>query len=83
MSWNPQLEPVMVKLGDSRYLLEEVAYQLRDYTNQIESNPGRLDAVQERLSEIQKARRKYGESVDEILAYLEKAQKEVHEALQM
>ena len=76
---DPQLEPVMVKLGDSRYLLEEVAYQLRDYTNQIESNPGRLDAVQERLSEIQKARRKYGESVDEILAFLEKAQKEVHE----
>jgi len=79
---DPQLEPVLVKLGDSRYLLEEVAYQLRDYTNQIESNPGRLDAVQERLSEIQKARRKYGETVDEILAYLEKAQKEVHELSQ-
>ncbi|MCH7803015.1 MAG: DNA repair protein RecN [Acidobacteria bacterium] len=79
---DPQLEPVMVKLRDSRYLLEEVAYQLRDYTNQIESNPGRLDAVQERLSEIQKARRKYGETVDEILAYLEKAQQEVHELSQ-
>ncbi len=79
---DPQLEPVLVKLGDSRYLLEEVAYQLRDYTNQIESNPGRLDAVQERLSEIQKARRKYGETVDEILAYLERAQKEVHELSQ-
>ena len=79
---DPQLEPVMVKLRDSRYLLEEVAYQLRDYTNQIESNPGRLDAVQERLAEIQKARRKYGETVDEILAYFEKAQKEVHELSQ-
>lgn len=79
---DPQLEPVMVKLSDSRYLLEEVAYQLRDYTNQIESNPGRLDAVQESLSEIQKARRKYGETVDEILAYLEKAQKEVLELSQ-
>ncbi len=79
---DPQLEPVMVKLRDSRYLLEEVAYQLRDYTNQIESNPGRLDAVQERLAEIQKARRKYGETADEILAYFEKAQKEVHELSQ-
>jgi DNA repair protein RecN (Recombination protein N) len=77
-----QLEPVMVKLRDSRYLLEEVAYQLRDYTGQVESNPGRLDAVQERLAEIQKARRKYGETVDEILAYFEKAQKEVHELSQ-
>ena len=79
---DPQLQPAMVKLRDSRYLLEEVAFQLRDYTNQIESNPGRLDTVQERLSEIQKARRKYGETVDEILAYFEKAQKEVHELSQ-
>ena len=77
-----QLEPVMVQLRDSRYLLEEVAYQLRDYTSQVESNSGRLDAVQERLAEIQKARRKYGETVDEILAYFEKAQKEVHELSQ-
>lgn len=77
-----QLEPVMVKLRESRYLLEEVAYQLRDYTSQIESDPGRLDAVQERLAEIQKGRRKYGETVDEILAYLEKAQREVHELSQ-
>jgi DNA repair protein RecN (Recombination protein N) len=79
---DPQLEPVMVKLRDSRDLLEEVAYQLRDYTSRIESDAGRLDAVQERLAEIQKARRKYGETVDEILAYFEKAQKEVHELSQ-
>ena len=79
---DPHLEPVMVKLRDSRYLLEEVAYQLRDYTTRIESNPERLDVVQERLAEIQKARRKYGETVDEILAYFEKAQKEVHELSQ-
>ena len=77
-----QLEPVRTKLRDARYLLEEVAYQLRDYTSQIESNPGRLDAVQERLAEIQKARRKYGETVDEILAYVEKARREVTELSQ-
>lgn len=76
---DPQLEPTIVKLRDSRYLLEEVAYQLRDYRSQIESDPARLDAVQERLEEIQKARRKYGETVNEILSYFEQAQKEVQE----
>ncbi|MFB3067809.1 MAG: DNA repair protein RecN, partial [Acidobacteriota bacterium] len=64
-----QFQPVMAKLRDLRYSLEEIAYQLRDYTNAIEFNPDRLEAVQERLAEIQKARRKYGDTVDEILAY--------------
>jgi len=74
-----QFQPVMAKLRDLRYSLEEIAYQLRDYTNAIEFNPDRLEAVQERLAEIQKARRKYGDTVDEILAYSQEIQREVQE----
>ena len=77
-----QFQPVMAKLRDLRYSLEEIAYQLRDYTTAIEFNPGRLEAVQERLAEIQKARRKYGDTVDEILAYSQEIQQEVQELSQ-
>ena len=72
----------MEKLRDLRYSLEEIAYQLRDYSNAIEFNPGRLEAVQERLAEIQKARRKYGDTVDEILSYSQEIQREVTELSQ-
>ncbi len=77
-----QFQPVMAKLRDLRYSLEEISYQLRDYTNAIEFNPGRLEAVEERLAEIQKARRKYGDTVDEILAYSQEIQGEVTELSQ-
>ncbi len=77
-----QFHPVMAKLSDLRYSLEEIAYQLRDYTSGIEFDPGRLEAVQERLAEIQKARRKYGDTVDEILAYFQEIQGEVQELSQ-
>ena len=77
-----QFEPVAAKLRDLRYSLEEIAYQLRDYTNEIELNSGRLEAVEERLAEIQKARRKYGGTVDEILAYCEAIQREAKELSQ-
>ncbi len=68
--------PLTGRLAEARYQLEEIAFQLRDYAAKIEFSPARLEEIGERLAQIQKARRKYGSSVDEILAYYEKIQKE-------
>jgi len=38
--------------------------------------PEKLEDLEDRLSEIEKLKRKYGSSIDEILSYLEKAKKE-------
>ena len=65
------------EFSEVRYRLEEMAFQLRDYMEQIEFSPERLDYVQERLADIQKARRKYGETVNDILAYADKIQDEI------
>lgn len=70
---------VMEKVRDLRYQLEEIAFELRDYANEVEFNPSRLEALEERLAEIQKARRKYGETVDDILAYCDEIQQELQE----
>jgi DNA repair protein RecN (Recombination protein N) len=59
-----------------RYHLEELAFQVRDYASKVVFDPARLEAVQERLAEIQKARRKYGANADAILEYLRKVQGE-------
>ena len=64
------------RLRESRYQLEELAYQIRDYATHIEFNPARLEATEERLAEIQQAARKYGRSVEEILAYEQKIRQE-------
>ena len=74
---DPAQESLGVQLRELRYRLEEIAFQLRDYCHDIEFDPARLEAVEERLAEIRKARRRYGDSVDEILAYLEGIQQEV------
>jgi DNA repair protein RecN (Recombination protein N) len=70
------------RLHEARFALEEIAFQLRDYAAKIESDPTRLEQIEERLAEIQKARRKYGESVDQILAFCESARKQLEELLQ-
>ena len=76
---DPAQETLAVQLRELRYRLEDIAFLLRDYINDIAFDPARLEAVEERLAEIQKARRRYGDSVDEILAYLEEIQQEVDE----
>lgn len=64
-----ELKPILEQLQSAYYQLEDVAFQLRNYRDDIEFNPERLDEVEERLDLISSLRRKYGESVDEILAY--------------
>ncbi|MFQ5740824.1 MAG: DNA repair protein RecN [Acidobacteriota bacterium] len=59
------------KLAACYYQLEELSLELRDYAQSIEFNPGRLDAVEDRLAQIQKAKRKYGETLEQIFQYRE------------
>lgn len=59
------------------YALEEAAYSIRNYFETMEFDPARLDFIETRLNEISKLKRKYGDSVNEILAYAEKIEKEL------
>jgi DNA repair protein RecN (Recombination protein N) len=49
--------------------LEELAFQVRDYASAVVFDPARLEAVQQRLAEIQKARGKYGSNLEAVLEY--------------
>lgn len=70
------LKPVLEQLQSAYYQLEDAAFQLRDYRDQVEFNPERLQEVEERLDLIATLRRKYGESVDQIMSYYDSILKE-------
>ena len=53
----------------SFYSLQELSFQLQDYHDQIDFNQGELSELRERLDIINTMRRKYGESISEILSY--------------
>lgn len=65
------LQPIVEQLQSAFYQLEDATFQLRDYREKIEFNPGRLEEVEQRLNLISGLRRKYGDSVDLILNYYE------------
>ena len=64
-------------IANSYYLLEEVAYQLREKLDMMEYDPNRLDEIETRLNEIRMLKRKYGNNVEEILAYADKIEQEI------
>ena len=60
-------------LSSAKVLLEEVALELRDYERSLFSDPQRLHEVEERLLFINKLKRKYGQSLEEIRRFREQA----------
>lgn len=55
----------------------ELTRRIRRYREEIEFNPTRLDEVEERLGMIHSLQRKYGEKIEDILTYSEKAREEL------
>lgn len=70
------LEPLVEQLQSAYYGVEDAAYQLRDYRETIEFNADRLEAIEERLDLIHALKRKYGETIEQIVAYMEQIQSE-------
>lgn len=64
-------------LSEAIYQLEDVATSVSGYESDIEDNPRRLAEIEERLDLITKLRRKYGATIEEILAHAAEAQAEL------
>ena len=74
---DPALEPQLRAAEGVNYQAEELARSLRDYREQVEYNPQRLQEVEERLVLIRRLKRKYGTTIRDVLAYAQKAAQEL------
>lgn len=57
--------------------LQDLALELQNYGENIEFNPRLLNRVEERIDLINNLKRKYGNSIEEILAFCDRARKEL------
>ena len=73
------LSELNTRFESTLYELEDIAYQIRDYRDGVEFNPHRLAEVEERLDLIYRLKRKYGDSISEILAYQAEASQKLEE----
>ena len=71
------LKPVAEDLRAALYQMEEAGRSLGDYASRVEYDPVRLSEIEERLAELSALKRKYGATVDDILAQRESLAKEL------
>jgi len=74
---DPDIASMLDKIREALYSLEDSSSELRDYRNSIDFSPERINQVEERLNTIQGLKKKYGDSIHEILLYAEKAKTEL------
>ena len=79
-----QLSDIIPSYGELSESLREVSYRIADVAeearaviDEIDSPRDTLDLVEERLDKLNKLKRKYGLTVDEILSYRDKAKAEL------
>ena len=65
------------RVSDLMYQVQDVAEEVRDARDDLSYSAEELDQIESRLDVIHKLRRKYGVTCEEILAYLDKAKKEL------
>ena len=71
-----ELDLLAERLSALRLEAEDLGAELRRYTDSLESEPGRLDVVEERLELYDRLERKHGGSVAAVLAHAERCQTE-------
>jgi DNA repair protein RecN (Recombination protein N) len=66
---DPTVEPAVQALDTALVQLDETARTLRTYRDGVVFDPPRLEAIERRVDEIGRLKRKYGETVEAVLAH--------------
>ena len=77
--YDPKFQESLTSLLSARAAIEDVSALARDYADGIDASPERLAEVEDRLALIDRLKRKYGSSVDEIIAYGEEVARKLSE----
>jgi DNA repair protein RecN (Recombination protein N) len=72
-----QFRPLSEQLGVIRAMLDDFCTELRGQTEELEFDPHELESLNQRISQIGGLKRKFGDSIDAILAYRDQAVEEI------
>lgn len=75
--FDPGIVTIKQKLEESYYLIEDVVSWLREYKSGFNFSPERLDSIIERIELINKLKKKYGKTIEDIITHKEKSMKDL------
>jgi DNA repair protein RecN (Recombination protein N) len=76
---DPTLAETAAALKQAALQVDEIAYAVRDYLGKLESDTGRLEDIESRLAALDRLKRKYGETIERVLAFRDDVAKQIDE----
>lgn len=67
--YDAQFADAAQQLAAARATISEIAAMLRDYAERIDASPERLAEIEDRLALLDRLKRKYGQTVAEVIAF--------------
>ena len=70
---DPRYEALSGRLRELYYSVQDVGYELQDILDHLTFDPAKIDKISERLDQIDRLERKYGPSLEDVIAFGERA----------
>lgn len=78
-AYDPFIAEKSEEIKNHYYSLETLAFDFRNQIDSLQYNPERLNEIEARLNELNRLKKKYGPTVNEMLEYMAKIEEELEE----
>ncbi|MGB5684693.1 MAG: DNA repair protein RecN, partial [Candidatus Electrothrix sp.] len=75
---DPALKELSQQSSSVSFEVEDLEGNLRNYLDSIPSDKGRMEQIASRLAQLRQLQRKYGTTLEEVIAFAERVEKELH-----
>ena len=77
--FDAKFQETLVSLQNAKAAMEDVSATARDYADAIDASPERLAEVEDRLALFDRLKRKYGATIDDVIAYGDEVARKLNE----
>src|SRR5258708_9284624 len=77
--FDPKFQEALASLQGAKAAIEDASATARDYAETIDASPDLLAEVEDRLALLDRLRRTYGNTVDEVIVYGEEVARKLDE----
>ena len=78
LKYDPEIQATLEQAEGAGALMDDLARTLRGYRDSIEFNPKRLEQIEDRLDLIFRLKRKYGDTIEQVLEFGKTSQEELN-----
>ena len=71
--YDPQFDEAVQQVKSVRAVVDDISATVRDYASRAQASPNRLEEVEDRLELLNRLKRKYGPSLEQVLAHGQEA----------